>query len=180
MKRIIFFTACLISGMLISCNEKRGTDTSSGSNSATANASDDRKQMEANSEQIYRAIETGNFNGIDTTMSPDIVEHAGPQGEIKGRDSVIASLKRISVMNKNVKVETLARSYDPVKGYIFTMVRRTGTSVRAMNGMPANTPYDYTAVDVVKLKDGKATEHWGYADPNAIMKMMGKQPEEKK
>ncbi|MDQ6813240.1 MAG: ester cyclase, partial [Bacteroidota bacterium] len=165
---------------LISCNEKSGKDTIASSNSSASNTTDDRKQMEANSEQVYRAIETGNFTGIDTTMAPDIIEHSGPHGEIKGRDSVIASLKQISVMNKNVKVETLARSYDPATGYIFSMVRRTGTTVTPMDGMPANTPYDVTAVDVVKVKDGKATEHWGYVDPNAMMKMMGKQPGEKK
>jgi ketosteroid isomerase-like protein len=180
MKQIIFFAACLISGLLISCNQKTGTDTTTGGNSSTTNTSDDSKQMEANSEQIYRAIETGNFNGIDTTMAADIVDHSGPDGDIKGRDSVIAALKQVSVMNKNVKVETLARSYDPAKGYVFTMVRRTGTSVTGMEGMPANTHYDYNAVDVVKVRDGKATEHWGFVDPAAIMKVMGKQPEKKK
>jgi len=35
---------------------------------------------------------------------------------------------------------------------------------------------DMTSVDVTKFKDGKATEHWVYSDPNEMMKMMQSMP----
>jgi hypothetical protein len=39
-------------------------------------------------------------------------------------------------------------------------------------GMPANTPIDMTSVNVVKIKNGKAVEHWRYIDASQMMQMM--------
>jgi ketosteroid isomerase-like protein len=39
-------------------------------------------------------------------------------------------------------------------------------------GMPAGTLMNENVVDLVKIKDGKITEHWGYVDPAAMMKQM--------
>lgn len=35
---------------------------------------------------------------------------------------------------------------------------------------------DMTIVDVVRIKDGKAVEHWAYSDPRDIMKHMKDMP----
>ncbi|HVT85125.1 MAG TPA: hypothetical protein VHD35_07965 [Chitinophagaceae bacterium] len=44
-------------------------------------------------------------------------------------------------------------------------------------GMPAGTKYDMTAIEVTKMKDGKATEHWEFMQPSEMMKMMA-QPQQ--
>ena len=35
---------------------------------------------------------------------------------------------------------------------------------------------DENSVDVVKIKDGKMVEHWGFVDPGAMMKQMQAMP----
>jgi predicted SnoaL-like aldol condensation-catalyzing enzyme len=42
-------------------------------------------------------------------------------------------------------------------------------------GMP-NGPYDMTAIELAKFKDGKAVEHWNFMEMQSMMKMMGQQP----
>ena len=48
----------------------------------------------------------------------------------------------------------------------------TGTTNSEYMGMPANTPIDMTSVNVVKIKNGKAVEHWRYSDAGEMMQMM--------
>jgi predicted SnoaL-like aldol condensation-catalyzing enzyme len=58
--------------------------------------------------------------------------------------------------------------------YLFTLVRLTGTTTASPGmGMPPNKKMDSKSVDVVKLKDGKAVEHWEFVDPKDMMAMMG-------
>jgi predicted SnoaL-like aldol condensation-catalyzing enzyme len=42
-------------------------------------------------------------------------------------------------------------------------------------GMPKG-PYDMTAIEVSKFKDGKAVEHWSFMNMQEMMKMMPQQP----
>ena len=46
----------------------------------------------------------------------------------------------------------------------------------ASMGMPAGSKMDEKGVDVIKLKDGKMVEHWGFVDPVAMMKHMQSMP----
>jgi len=56
--------------------------------------------------------------------------------------------------------------------YVMAWMRWTGTADGSMPGMPAG-PYDMTAIEVVRFKDGKAVEHWAFMEPREMMKMMG-------
>jgi predicted SnoaL-like aldol condensation-catalyzing enzyme len=58
--------------------------------------------------------------------------------------------------------------------YVFSWLRFTGTTSGIM-GMPAG-PYNMTSIEVVRFKDGKAVEHWGFMEPREMMKMMAQQP----
>ena len=48
----------------------------------------------------------------------------------------------------------------------------TGTTKDSSMGMPANTPIDRMGVDVVRIENGMAVEHWSFDDPRDMMKMM--------
>ena len=58
--------------------------------------------------------------------------------------------------------------------YVFSWMRFTGSSDGSM-GMPAG-PYDMKSIEVVRFKDGKAVEHWGFMEPREMMKMMQQMP----
>ena len=53
-------------------------------------------------------------------------------------------------------------------------MKGTTTATPSM-GFPASTKFDSRSVDVVKLKDGKAQEHWAFMSmPDVMMMMRGK------
>jgi predicted SnoaL-like aldol condensation-catalyzing enzyme len=166
MKKLVSCTTTICLYFLLSCNN--ANDNKANTTSNTTTTSEQEKYID-NNERVYRALETGNFNGIDSLWADNIVDHM-PKGDVKGKDSVKASLMEMHNQMKDFKIETIASGYDSAKGYLITLYRATGTTKGAMPGMPANTKFDMKGVDVVKIVNGKAVEHWEYDDPKDMMK----------
>src|SRR5204863_2785236 len=92
--------------------------------------------------------------------------------DVKGLDSIKASLARMHDDYKEMKFEELQQA--ATGDYVFSLTRFTGTNTVASMGAPAGTHFDMTSVEVVKFNnEGKATEHWGYIQMSDAMKMMG-------
>jgi predicted ester cyclase len=160
MNKLIPFVT-LLCVCFISC-----TDTSS--TSATTSTVDSQSvKNRANSKEAYRAMETGDVSKLDSFIDKDIVDH---EGNMHGLDTLKKMFSSMHNSIKDLKMETIANATDG--DYNFAYVRMTGTTTDASMGMPANTKVDRTFVDVVKMRDGKAVEHWGYSDMNEMMKMM--------
>ena len=160
MKKLFLVTAGIIFCFLMSCKES----TSTGTESTQA------EKNKSNSKEVNRAIETGDVSKLDSFMAKDIVDHSGPNGDIKGIDSIKSLFLQIHNHVDNIKIESIANATDG--DYDFDLNRFTGTTNSAFMGMPPNTKIDMRSVDVVKIKDGKAVEHWGFVDPKDMMKMM--------
>ena len=166
MKKLLFASALLC--LFISCKDS-GT---------TGNSSQNEKNLE-NNRKVYKAIETGDAAVIDSLITSDAVDHQGPNGmDIKGKDSVRHMLTDMHNHVKDFKLEIIA---DAANGdYIFAMAHISGTMSDASMGMPAGSKMDEKGVDVIKLKDGKMVEHWGFVDPGAMMKHMKEMPMDNK
>jgi len=129
-----------------------------------------KKNLEIN-EKAMKAIETGNATTIDSLISNDIVDHMGPHGkEMKGGDKLKPMLIDMHNHWKNLKFDIITSSANA--DYVFTLSKTTGTAIDTTMGMTAGTKMDENMVDIIKIKDGKIVEHWGYVDPNAMMKKM--------
>jgi predicted SnoaL-like aldol condensation-catalyzing enzyme len=87
-----------------------------------------------------------------------------------GIDSVKSMFRQMHDHISNIKMESIANATGG--DYHFNLVRMTGTTNSEFMGMPANTPLDMTSVNVVRIQNGKAVEHWRYSDPKEMMKMM--------
>jgi|SwirhisoilCB1_FD_contig_91_947057_length_1195_multi_5_in_0_out_0_1 predicted ester cyclase len=124
----------------------------------------------ANTLQVYRAIETGDVSKLDQFIDKNIVDHSGPHGDMVGLDSAKIMFTEMHDHISNLKMEPIA--YATGGDYHFDLVRMTGTTNSEYMGMPANTPIDMTSVNVVKIKNGKAVEHWRYSDAHQMMQMM--------
>ncbi len=176
MKHLLFAFAALL--LLLSCND--GTTNTTGTNENSAIAEHNAE----NTKKVYNAIQTGDVTGIDTLFTEDVVDHnAGPQGQdVRGRDSVIAMLREIHTYFDGLNLEMLYHATSPDGQYHYATVRMTGTAKQNPWGMPVGMKMDDTSVDVIKLRDGKAQEHWGFLsweDINEMMKGMsggGNQP----
>jgi predicted ester cyclase len=160
MNKLLLFLATVISLCFFSC-----TDTSSTTSSSSSDSQSEKNR--ANSREVYTAMETGDVSKVDSFIDKDIVDH---EGNIHGLDSLKKMFANMHNSVKDLKMESIANATDG--DYNFAYVRMTGTTTDASMGMAAGTKLDMMFVDVVKIKDGKAVEHWGYSDRNDMMKMM--------
>jgi predicted ester cyclase len=160
--------------VFVSCNNSANTpstadtDTSSRMSQNTANNTDE--QNLAKNRSIYKAIENGDSATIRSLIADDAVDHQGPNGtELKGGANITHML---ADMHNHVKGLGFDIVSDAARGdYFFAMVDVKGTTTDKTMGMPAGTKMDGRSVDVIKMKDGKMVEHWGFFDMAEMMKM---------
>jgi predicted ester cyclase len=137
---------------------------------ATSMTDVNQKNLDINA-KIIKAIETGDATTINSLIADDVVDHMGPNGkEIKGGDNLKPMLIDMHNHIKDMKFEVITASANT--DYVFTLSKISGTAIDSSMGMPAGTVMNENVVDLVKIKDGKITEHWGYVDPAAMMKHM--------
>jgi ketosteroid isomerase-like protein len=164
MKKVLSTAAFAVCCLFISCNNSpKSTEVKSSADTTSTMASKEVSQSDKNSENmksVYKGIENGDLSVMDAFVAEDIVDHDGPRGPIKGRDSVkkfLADLhNHIADMKFDIISETTGGDYH------FALTRLTGKTKDGMMGMPANTTISDTTVDVVRLRDGKVVEHWGF------------------
>jgi predicted SnoaL-like aldol condensation-catalyzing enzyme len=164
MKKIIFAAFASVLCMCISCN----TDTK-----ATVDTKDNLQEQKntAAANVVTKAFQTGDVSGVDSVVADDFVDHTD-RGDVKGKDSLKSYITTMHSTFKDMKIETLNSAANG--DYVYDYTRYTGTSDGSM-GMPKG-PYDMTAIELVKFRDGKAVEHWGFMQVQDMMKMMAPQP----
>ena len=158
MKKLFFILAVVILNSLIACN------SDAGAMSATA-----KKNKEVNT-AIMKAYEAGDFSKMGDYIAADAVDHGGETGDIKGLDSIVATMKRYHDQTENVKTEVTREMADDE--YVIVWSKVSGTAKVDMMGLKAGQSYTMTGVDIAKFKDGKAVEHWLYMDPREMMQIM--------
>jgi steroid delta-isomerase-like uncharacterized protein len=137
---------------------------------ATSMTDVNQKNLDINA-KIMKAIETGDAATINSLIADDVVDHMGPDGkEIKGGDKLKPMLIDMHKHMKDLKFDVITTSANT--DYVFTLSKISGTVIDSSMGMPAGTLMNENVVDLVKIKDGQVTEHWGYVDPAAMMKQM--------
>ncbi|NEU10142.1 ester cyclase [Flavihumibacter sp. R14] len=124
-----------------------------------------------NTMAVYKGIETGDLSVMDKFVSKDIVDHGGPQ-DVKGLENVKKMLADIHNHFSSLKLTLISDAVSADGMYHFALGRMTGTTKDATMGLPANTPVDRMSVDVVRIENGMAVEHWSFDDPREMMKMM--------
>ncbi|MBA2746985.1 MAG: nuclear transport factor 2 family protein [Flavisolibacter sp.] len=161
MKQLLF--ACAV--LLFACND--GTKV--------AGSNDDAHARNSESNQaVYKAIETGDVSKLDSFLTEDIVDYNGHPngGDIRGRDSVKHFMSQIHTYFENLKIDVLSEGVSQDGNHHYSMVRMQGKAKENPWGMPVGMQMDDTMVDVVKLRDGKAAEHWGFMSMGDINEMM--------
>ena len=119
---------------------------------------------------ILKGIETGDTSKFISIASDAVDHNGGPQGrEMKG-DSIKWYLADMRNHFSDLKFEVINDAGDGE--FVYSYLRTSGTTKDATMGVAPGTKFDMRGVDVFKFKDGKFMEHWGYMDPNDMMKMM--------
>ena len=171
MKQILslLFAAAII----LSCN-----DTAKVADANDDGADSSHAKNSENIKEVYRAIETGDVSKLSNFVADDFVDHNGnvDGSDLKGKDSVLKMLSQIhTYFEPGLKMEFISDATSDDGMYHYATVRMKGKAAANPWGMPVGADIDDTSVDVIKLRDGKATEHWGFmsmGDFNEIMKSM--------
>jgi len=167
MKKLLSLFAGAILVLMVSCNnEKSSVETTAGTKEESSAA---KKNLEA-SHVVIKAFDTGDPSMIDSVVASDFVDHS--EAKDQNRDSLKAMIVAWKADSKDSKTEVIKELADD--DYVFSWLRFTGTSSGKMD-MPAG-PYNMTAIEVVRFKDGMAVEHWSFMEPREMMKMMAQQP----
>jgi ketosteroid isomerase-like protein len=181
MKKLLIAVAAMV--VMVSCETKVSNE--SGTNSTAA-----AEKNAEGTKKVFHALETGDVTGLDSLFTEDVIDHdAGPQGQdIKGRDSVKAMLGKMHTFFEGLKIDMMSHATSADGQYHYVTSRMTGKATAANPwGIPAGMDVDDTSVDVIKMKDGKCSEHWGFLSWKDVNEMMmgmkqgsGKPAEEKK
>jgi steroid delta-isomerase-like uncharacterized protein len=159
--------ACLlfIAAIMYSCN------------TASVNTGMNTDANKARVQSFYdQVINAHNTATIDSFCTADFVDHNPDPGRSgKGIDDLKASFKDFFTAYPDVHVKTnfMVAEEDTVVSHV-TM---TGTNSGALGNMPAtNKQISIDGIDIIVVKDGKATERWGEFDNMAMMQQLGMMP----
>jgi len=167
MKKGLFALAGLF--LLLSCNDDEGKQGDDADHTFMTAA----KNNIAHNSEVYRAIESGDVSKLDSFMAKDIVDHEGNMGkDIVGLDSIKSYLGSIHKYFDGLKIESISEGTSLDGQYHFALVRMTGKTKANPWGMPVGMDMDDMSVDVVKIKDDKATDHWSFTSMKDMMEMM--------
>jgi len=168
MKKSVFaflaFATCVV---IVSCNEH------------TAGPSDKAKKNLETNRAILKMFESGDFSKTGDYIAADAVDHSGPQGEVKGLDSIKAMFQMFSSTMSDTKAEVVKELADDE--YSMVWIRQTWTQAKddAMMGMKAGQQGDMQTIELCKHgADGKITDHWGFMSMADMQKMMPQMPKD--
>ncbi len=135
-----------------------------------------REKNKAAMKAINDAFTSGDVGVLDTYIAPDVIEHSpDPMMKGTGLEAVKGMLKSLHAMYPDFTVTT---NYMVAEGdLVVSQSTMTGTNSGSVEGMPAtNKRINVDGVDIVRFKDGKGIEHWGYYDAMKMMQQLGMMP----
>jgi predicted ester cyclase len=124
--------------------------------------------------QFYAEIVNGgNLDAIDNYITEDIIEHqAVPPGTPPGREGVKAYFKMIREAYPDLHGTPTLILADGDKVLVYATWE--GTNKGKLMGKPAsNKKNTWGEVDVIRLVNGKAAEHWGWEDKTGAITQPG-------
>lgn len=128
--------------------------------------------------RIYELINTGDIDGFGDLLADDFVEHEEIPGLEPTREGVTQMFRmyRAAFPDLHMELEEALPSGDKVVG----RVRATGTHTgEAFMGIPASGKrIDTQLIDIMRIEDGRAREHWGVMDALSMMQQLGAIPAE--
>ncbi len=174
LKKLLSIAAMLFFTILVACK-----DGDKGEKGETKKVDDVTAKNIETTKTFYTMFEKSDWAGIEKIVASNFTDHSPmmPPGTATNRDSLMKYVKMTKEGFPDMKFEVLHTA--GTDDMVFVHFRFTGTHTGEFMGMPAsNRKLDYTGVDLLKIKDGVAIEHWDYADNITYMKQMGMMPEQ--
>jgi predicted ester cyclase len=124
-------------------------------------------------------INAHNPNAVDSFCTADFTDHQPSPGHTgKGLDDLKAEFKDFftAFPDIHMKTEMMVADGDTV----MALITMTGTNSGAIGpNMPAtNKQINVQGMDVIVIKDGKASDRWGFNEEGKMMQQMGMMPQQ--
>lgn len=121
-------------------------------------------------------FEQGRLEVVDQIVAPDVKEHGEPPpGMPAGREGLkaVVSEMRKGFPDLKFSVDLQVAEGDFVAGYSTV----SGTHKGEAFGMPATGKHaEWAETHIVKIVNGKITEHWGVIDQLGMLRQLGLAP----
>ena len=130
---------------------------------------DDPKSL---ARRFYQAVSAGNLDALDELLADDFVEHEEFPGIEPSKEGVrqYFALFRSAFPDLHMEPHEIVAEDD----LVCARVTMTGTHEGEFVGMaPTGKRVEVEAIDMVRLRDGQAVEHWGVTDAMTMMRQLG-------
>ena len=127
--------------------------------------------------RFYELVNAGEVDALMELMADDFVDHE----EFPGLPSDKHGVRQFFTMMREAFSDFRIEPHDVVVEGDRVAVRMsmTGTHDGDFMGIPASgRKIDVPGFDLVRIRDGKAVEHWGVTDNLAMMQQLGAIPAE--
>jgi steroid delta-isomerase-like uncharacterized protein len=135
--------------------------------------SDDPKAL---LQRFYEGVSAGNLNVIDELLADDFVEHEDFPGIEPNKEGV----RQFFTLFRSSFPDLAMEAHEVVVEGDLLCVRGTmsGTHEGEFMGLPpTHKRFEFEGFDMVRIRDGLVTEHWGVFDSMAMMQQLGAIPE---
>lgn len=167
---------------LLACGDKK-TEGTGGGDSAAANTTatdggmtaEETTNIDLTRQFIEKAINNGDTAFAREHTDPAFVEHNLVPGQKPGFDGFLEwlAMNRVAFPDFKITINDIFAKGDRVV-MLSTM---TGTNSGPMMGQPAtNKSMKVDGVDIIRIKNGKMTDHWGQIDAMKMMTDLGMMP----
>jgi steroid delta-isomerase-like uncharacterized protein len=122
-------------------------------------------------------VNAGNLDVIDELLSEDFVEHE----EFPGIEPTREGVKQFFAMLRSAFPDLRMEDHEMVAEGDLVFARSTMSGTHQgefMSLPPTGKRMEVQVMDLVRLRDGKAVEHWGVTDAMTMMQQLGAMPEE--
>jgi len=127
--------------------------------------------------RFYAEVSAGNLDVFDELLADEFVDHEELPGDLpqdKNGVKQFFAMLRSAFPDMRMEVEDLIAEGDKVVARIALTATQRG---EFMGVPPSGRGVDVQVIDVLRIRDGQAIEHWGIIDGMALMQQLGAIPE---
>lgn len=127
--------------------------------------------------RFYDEVSAGNLGVIDELVADDVVEHDTFPGMEPNKEGV----KQFFAMFRSAFPDLRMEPHEMLAegDLVSARVTMTGIHQGEFMGMPpSGKRIEVEGIDIIRVRDGQATEHWGVTDTMTMMQQLGAVPEQ--
>ena len=133
--------------------------------------------LKALARRFYEEVlNKGDLDALDDLVADDLVEHQEMPGMPPGKEGVYAFVTTFRTAFPDLHAEIVGMVAEGDEVWVHAVM--TGTHTGEFLGIaPTGKAFTVVAFDRVRVRDGKAVEHWGASDDLGMMTQLGVIPE---